>query len=320
MARVPYSAMTLPTGVAVGLALDAAIGDPHRGHPVAAFGIAAAALERRMWRDDRLAGAAFTCVAVGGPLLAAGSALLWGRSFLPRVALTAAATWAVVGGTTLGREARGIGSALVAGDVEEARVRLPALVGRDPASLSPGEIARAVVESVAENTSDAVVAPLVWGALAGVPGMVAYRAINTLDAMVGYRSERYEQFGWAAARLDDAANWLPARITGWLVVGLAPYVGGGVEETAGVLRRDGGAHPSPNSGRCEAAFAGALEVTLGGRNVYAGRVEERPLMGSGRPVVVEDVERAVRLSTLVSRTAGALAVAVMVARAVRCRA
>ena len=188
MARVSYSAMTLPTGVAVGLALDAAIGDPHRGHPVAAFGIAAAALERRMWRDDRLAGAAFTCVAVGVPLVAAGSALLWGRSFLPRVALTAGATWAVVGGTTLGREARGIGSALVAGDVEEARVRLPALVGRDPASLSPGEIARAVVESVAENTSDAVVAPLVWGALAGVPGMVAYRAINTLDAMVGYRS------------------------------------------------------------------------------------------------------------------------------------
>jgi adenosylcobinamide-phosphate synthase len=132
--------------------------------------------------------------------------------------------------------------------------------------------------------------------------------------MVGHRSARYLRFGWASARLDDVANWVPARLTGWLAVALAPAVGGSRTSASAVLRRDGGRHPSPNSGRCEAAFAGALGVTLGGRNDYAGRVEDRPLMGSGRAVSVADVERSVQLSTLVSRTAGALVVALLVLR------
>jgi adenosylcobinamide-phosphate synthase len=316
MAGVPPSALTASAaGVAAGLVMDAAIGDPRRGHPVAAFGVAASRLEGWTWRDSRAAGSAYTAVCVGVPVLA-GTWLSRAASARPvlRTALLAAATWSVVGGTTLGREARGIGAALRTGDLAVARRRLPALVGRDPSALSAGEIARAVVESVAENTSDAVVAPLLWGAVAGLPGLLGYRAVNTLDAMVGHRSARYLRFGWASARLDDVANWVPARLTGWLAVALAPAVGGSRTSAAAVLRTDGGRHPSPNSGRCEAAFAGALGVTLGGRNDYAGRVEDRPLLGTGRPVDVEDVERAVRLSALVSRTAGALVVCAMLLR------
>ena len=296
-----------PLGLILGLVLDAAIADPRRGHPVAAFGSAAARFERLVWRDSRWVGLGYAAVCVGLPV-AGGVALSRRGSGAARTALTAAATWAVVGGTTLRREARSISGALLSDDLALARTRLPALVGRDPSSLSPAEVARAVVESVAENTSDAVVAPLFWGALLGVPGLLGYRAVNTLDAMVGHRSRRYQRFGWASARLDDAASWLPARLTGWLAVLLAPAVGGSSRRSASVLVRDGARHPSPNAGRCEAAFAGALDVTLGGRNDYAGRVEDRPLMGSGPPVTVDDIARAVRLSTLVSLGAGLLAV------------
>ncbi|MFP8908512.1 CobD/CbiB family cobalamin biosynthesis protein, partial [Streptomyces atacamensis] len=138
------------------------------------------------------------------------------RSPAARTALQAAAVWAVVGGTTRAREARAIAAALEAGDLEAARARLPHLCGRDPQALDADGIARAVVESVAENTSDAVVGALVWGAAAGVPGLAGFRAVNTLDAMVGHRSPRHLRFGWASARLDDAAGWPGARLTALL--------------------------------------------------------------------------------------------------------
>ena len=185
---------------------------------------------------------------------------------------------------------------------------LPSLCGRDPATLDGAGMARAVVESVAENTSDAVVAPLLWGAVAGIPGLVAYRAVNTLDAMVGYRSARYLRFGWAAARMDDAANWIPARVTAALTAACAPLVTRtSPVSVLNVVRRDGGRHPSPNAGRCEAAFAGALGVRLGGTNSYQGRVEQRGLLGDGRPPAAADVTRAARLSRLVSAAAVLLA-------------
>ena len=150
-------------------------------------------------------------------------------------------------------------------------------------------------------------APLVWGALAGIPGLLVYRAVNTLDAMVGHRSPRYERFGWAAARLDDVANWLPARITAALTVLCAPVAGGSARGALRAWLRDGASHPSPNSGRCEAAAAGALGVQLGGRNVYGTRVEDRPTMGDGRPPVRADVARAVALSRAVWTTSAGLA-------------
>ncbi|MEV2270459.1 cobalamin biosynthesis protein [Nonomuraea africana] len=316
-------------GIALGVLVDAVVGDPRRGHPVALFGRAAAALEKRLYGDARPNGVAHVAICVGaaaglGALASAAGRIMTGSPKAaqamtgvtkdgvggPRavveIGVTAAATWAVLGGTTLAREGVRMAESLEAKDIEAARRRLPHLCGRDPRALEAPELARATVESLAENTSDAVVAPLFWGAVAGVPGLLAYRAINTLDAMVGHRSPRYERFGWAAAKLDDVANYVPARITGLLAVLAAPDRGRALR----VLRRDGHRHPSPNAGRCEAAFAGALDVTLGGVNVYGSRIEHRPEMGDGPPPEVRDIRRAVRLTRTVSLTAAAIAVLV----------
>jgi adenosylcobinamide-phosphate synthase len=161
------------------------------------------------------------------------------------------------------------------------------------------------------------VAPLLWGAVAGLPGLAAYRAVNTLDAMVGYRSPRYLRFGWASARLDDAANWIPARVTAALTIAVAPLAKPKGSRSAALraVLRDGGRHPSPNAGRCEAAFAGALGVRLGGTNVYAGVTEARPeLGGEGRAPEPDDARRAIRLSRAVTVAATGLAVLIALAR------
>jgi adenosylcobinamide-phosphate synthase len=307
----------LPTaaGLALGALADLALADPRRGHPVAGFGSAAAALERRTWRDSRTAGAGYAALCVG-TAAALGTAVHRGTAGSPaaRTAATALATWAVLGGTSLGRAAATMERHLAAGDLPAARAHLSTLAGRDPRELGEPELVRATVESVAENTSDAAVAPLFWGAVAGVPGLLAYRAANTLDAMVGYRSPRYERFGWAAARLDDVLNWVPARLTAALTVLTAPSGGGSAGGALRAWRRDGAAHPSPNAGRCEAALAGALGVQLGGRNVYGTRVEERPRLGDGPAPGRTDIGRAVRLSRAVWTAAAALAVAVRLLR------
>ncbi|MFT2014547.1 cobalamin biosynthesis protein [Streptomyces sp. 796.1] len=362
-------------GAVIGFLGDRALGDPQRGHPVAAFGRAAGAVERRLWRDHRGHGALHTAVCAGGaalvgalltraargpagtrpaaphtlstapagrpvpaspvsPVVPASRATTVRQAAAPRpstgrpvsaaprapyplarissparareAALTALATWAVLGGTTLGREARTIGAALTAGDLDAARAALPRLCGRDPQALDAQQIARAVVESVAENTSDAVVGALVWGAVGGVPGLLGFRAVNTLDAMVGHRSPRYLRFGWASARLDDLVGWPGARLTAALAVLAGPAPG----RAWRTVRRDAGSHPSPNAGPVEAAFAGALGVRLGGTLAYAGRVEHRPVLGAEhRPVEVADIERAVRLSRRVSALALAASVA-----------
>ncbi|KPI04610.1 Cobalamin biosynthesis protein cbiB [Actinobacteria bacterium OK074] len=285
-------------GAAAGLVGDLLLGDPRRGHPVAAFGRAAGAVEQVLWRDHRGWGALHTAVCVGGAVtLGAVAARRVRTSTAASVALTAAATWAVVGGTSLAREARTIGRALADGDVEGARERLPHLCGRDPQALDADGIARAVVESVAENTSDAVVGALVWGAVGGVPGLVGFRAVNTLDAMVGHKSPHYRRYGWASARLDDLAGWPGARLTAVLTAA----AGGAPRAAVRAWRADAAKHPSPNAGPVEASFAGALGVRLGGTLAYGGRVEHRPVLnGGGRAVAVTDVERAVRLSRRVT--------------------
>ncbi|MGW2519582.1 cobalamin biosynthesis protein [Streptomyces sp. NPDC001617] len=294
-------------GAAAGLLGDHLLGDPRRGHPVAAFGRAAGAVERVLWRDHRGWGALHTAVCVGGAVgLGAVAASVVRPSRTASVALTAAATWAVVGGTSLAREARAIGRALEAGDIEGARERLPHLCGRDPQALDADGIARAVVESVAENTSDAVVGALVWGAVGGVPGLLGFRAVNTLDAMVGHKSARYRRYGWASARLDDVAGWPGARLTAVL----ATVAGDDPQGAVRAWRADAGKHPSPNAGPVEASFAGALGVRLGGTLSYGGRVEHRPVLNTpGRAVSVPDLERAVRLS----RRVGLLALGVSAA-------
>jgi adenosylcobinamide-phosphate synthase len=302
-------------GLAAGFGADLVLADPRRGHPVAGFGSIAAATERAMHRDSRLVGSAYAAALTAG---VAGAGLLAGRATAgrpaARLAVTALGTWAVVGGTTLRREAGHMSRLLAADDLSGARDRLPHLCGRDPSALDGAGLARATVESVAENTSDAVVGPLVWGAVAGLPGLVAYRAVNTLDAMVGHRSPRHLRFGWAAARLDDAANVLPARLTAGLATVLAPVVGGRPRDAWRAWRRDGRRHPSPNAGPVEAAFAGALGRTLGGRLSYGGRVEDRPLLGDGPAPDLADVARAARLSAAVQVAAVVLCTGVRLLR------
>ncbi|WP_130513474.1 cobalamin biosynthesis protein [Krasilnikovia cinnamomea] len=299
----------------MGYALDAALGDPRRFHPVAGFGQAAAALERRLYAPRRRAGAVFAVAAVGVPVLAGvGAAALTRRRPVARAAVVATATWAVLGGRTLRHEAAVMAGHLEDHDLAAARGRLNHLCGRDPSALDAPELARATVESVAENTSDAVVAPLFWGALAGLPGLLGYRAANTLDAMVGHRSTRYARFGTPAARLDDALNLLPSRLTGVLTVAAAPLAGGRVGEALRVWRRDRNDHPSPNAGQCEAATAGALGVRLGGRNVYFGRTESRPFLGDGPRPSAAQVRGAARLSGAVGVAAALLAGGVALAR------
>jgi adenosylcobinamide-phosphate synthase len=307
-------------GLLAGVVADAVLGDPRRGHPVAAFGRVAAACERRWWADRRAAGLAHTAGLVAAAVGLGLAAERAGRGRPVRHAvLTAAATWVVLGGTSLARHGAALAAELDAaglpaeganGALAAARARIPALCGRDPASLDVADLARAGTESIAENTSDAVVAPLLWGAVAGVPGLVGYRAANTLDAMVGHRSARYARFGWAAARLDDAANLVPARVAALLFAGLAPVVGGSPAEAVRAWCRDAGAHPSPNAGPVEAAAAGALGVRLGGPTVYAHGVEDRPVLGTGRAPGPGDLRRAVRLSRWVGGAGAALACAV----------
>ncbi|MEU4560369.1 cobalamin biosynthesis protein [Actinoplanes sp. NPDC023936] len=302
-------------GLIAGYLLDAAIGDPRRFHPVAGFGTAAGALERRIYRPNRAAGAVYTAIAVGVPALAGlAAARAIRRHPAARFAVTAAATWTVLGARTLRRESRTMARHLTAGDLPAARGRLGHLCGRDPSALDEPELARATVESVAENTSDAVVAPLFWGALLGPAGLLGYRAANTLDAMVGHRSPRYARFGTASARLDDVLNLAPSRLTGLLTVAVAPVAGGTPAETLRVWRRDRNDHPSPNAGQCESAMAGALGVRLGGRNVYFGRSEVRPFLGDGpRPKAVH-LRRAARVSGAVGAAAALLAAAFAAAR------
>jgi adenosylcobinamide-phosphate synthase len=295
-------------GLLLGALADLAFGDPRRGHPVAGFGRLAAGLEARIWRPSRLAGAGYALGLVG---LAGAAALLADSRLrarpLRRTVLVGGLTWAALGGRSLGRAARALAGAVRAGDLEAARRLLPALAGRDPRALDGPELCRAAVESVAENTADAVVGPLLWGAVAGPAGIAAYRAANTLDAMVGHRSRRYRRFGWAAARLDDLLTWPAARLGAGLACALAPAVGGDRRLAWSTMRRDGAAHPSPNAGRLEAAFAGALGVRLGGRNRYGDLVEERPVLGAGPPAGPAEVIRAARLSALVGAAATGLA-------------
>ncbi|WP_028648129.1 cobalamin biosynthesis protein [Nocardiopsis sp. CNT312] len=295
-------------GLLLGYGADRLLGDPRRFHPVAGFGRVAAALERRLYADAHARGAAHTALLVGA---AAGLGAVLERAAArrpaARVAVTALATWTVLGGRSLEREADAVHALLAAGDLLAARRRLRSLVGRDTSALDSAQVARAVVESVAENTSDAVVAPLVWGALAGAPGLLAYRAANTLDAMVGHRGVRYARFGWASARLDDVLNVPGARLAGAWAAAAAP---GRARAALRAWRRDAGAHPSPNAGVVEASFAGALGIRLGGTNRYGDRTEHRPVMGEGRQAAPADIGRATALARRVGLGAVCTAAAV----------
>ena len=279
----PWHRRAMAAGAA--LAIDRALGEPPLPgwlHPVALFGSTMAALERRVYDARRAPGA---CLAAAGVGLAGAAGAALGSPL--------AAGYVSIAGRGLHAAALGVAAALEAGDVTGARGLLPSLVGRDPAALDEAGIARATVESVAENTTDAIVAPALWTAAAGPVGAFVHRAGDTLDSMVGHRDDRYRRFGLASARLDDALAWVPARATAVLVALSRPRHARAV---AGAVRRDAPQHPSPNAGVAEAAFAAALGLRLGGANRYGDVVERRPGLGSGRAPGRHDIAAAVDLS------------------------
>ena len=306
-----FATRSRAVGLLAGWLADLVFADPQRGHPVAGFGAVASAVERGTYRDARLAGVAHTGALVGVvTVLGVAIERIAARFGLTaRTTVLAAATWSALGGTSLLRTVFDMSERLTTEDIGAARRLLPSLCGRDPDALDGDGLARAALESLAENTSDAQVAPLFWAAVGGVPGALGYRAINTLDAMVGYRSPRYARFGWAAARLDDLANFVPARVTAALVVVSAPLVGGSPWGAVRAWRRDAARHPSPNAGVVEAAFAGALGVRLGGPTRYPHGLEIRPSLGDGPAPHVRDLARALTLASVVQTAAAALAIA-----------
>jgi adenosylcobinamide-phosphate synthase len=294
--RARWNRRALAAGLA--LAIDRAIGEPPvpgHLHPVALFGAAMASLERRLYDDAHGPGALLAGAGVG----------LAGLAGLA-VGSPAVAGYVSAAGRGLHRAALDVADALDAGDVDAARELLPNLVGRDTAQLDEAGIARAVVESVAENTTDAIVAPALWTVSAGAVGAFVHRAADTLDSMVGYRDDRYRQFGSSAARLDDVLAFVPARLTAGLVALARPRQWRSV---ARVVRRDAHLHPSPNAGVAEAAFAGALGLRLGGENRYGDVLDQRPVLGDGPPPGPADVRHAVRLSRDVTWVLAGLLVA-----------
>ncbi|HET9846903.1 MAG TPA: adenosylcobinamide-phosphate synthase CbiB [Nitrospira sp.] len=197
---------------------------------------------------------------------------------------------------------RAVSRALKAGTLDEARHAVGLIVGRDTDRLSEQEIVRATVETIAESASDGIIAPVFFLVVGGPPLALAYKAVSTLDSMIGHRDAAYRDFGWASAKLDDVVNWIPARLTGWLIAlaaGAVCWNTRSVHRSGAVLLRDGHKHPSPNSGRPEAAMAGALGIQLGGTNCYAGLRHDRPLLGDAlAPLLAAHIDRAQQIMTV----------------------
>lgn len=289
------------TAVAAALAADRLLGEPPEAvHPTVLMGRAislyeghALALRRRSPNDARRLRLAGLVLASALPALVFVWAHAISRVFPAglRWPVEVALLWTAISMRGLSDGALAVGRELERGDLGTARARAGEIVGRDTQRLSEGEVARATVESVAENTSDGVVAPMLYGLLFGAPGALAYKTINTLDSMVGHPSPPYKDLGRASARLDDLANLLPSRLTALT----AAAVSGNVARTWKIARLHGPLTRSPNAGWAEAAFAGALGVALGGANSYGGVIREGPILGVGRPPEAGDIERAVRL-------------------------
>ncbi len=265
--------------------LDWLLGDPRSlPHPVVGIGKLTSLLEallRRLGCDGRIGGAALVLLTLSGAIGAAWSIISALRQIDPLVGTAGEIllAWFCLAARSLHQESRLVATALEQDDLPAARQNLSYIVGRDTATLDEPEVWRGTVETVAENTADGVITPLFYLMLGGPLLALTYKAINTLDSMVGYKNERYLDFGWAAARLDDLVNWLPARITGLLLVMTAPLIGGSLGNAWRIMRRDGQNHASPNSGIPEAAVAGALRVQLGGDSSYLGTIVAKPTIG-----------------------------------------
>ncbi len=286
------SAQALAWTMLGGALLDAALGEPRRAHPLVGFGRMARALETALHADRRARGVTAWILAVV-PLSAAAGALhwtLWQWSPWLGGAYAAAVLYLTIGLRSLREHAVPVADALQAGELERARAAVGRIVSRDTQALDAERVAAAATESVLENGSDAVFAALFWFALLGPAGAVLYRLSNTLDAMWGYRTARFERFGWAAARIDDALNWLPARLTALTYAAL-----GRGRRALRCWRAQAPAWDSPNAGPVMAAGAGALGVRLGGAAPYHGVWEARPLLGEGVAPDAGSIRRALAL-------------------------
>ena len=289
--------------MAVAVALDALLGWPgglfaRIGHPVIWLGALIDALDRRCNRTAdapwlrRVAGvaAALVVIVLAAALAWAAQATVafgWSRMFLLGIL-----TWPFVALRSLHDHVAAVARPLEAGDIAAARTAVSMIVGRDPAQLDEAGIARAAIESLAENTSDGIVAPVFWGALFGLPGIVGYKAVNTLDSMIGHRTARHQSFGWAAARIDDLANFIPARLTGFLFALLSARP----QAATACIARDARAHRSINAGWPEAAMAGALGVRLCGPRSYHGVLADEPwLNASARDPAAADLISGLKL-------------------------
>ena len=315
--------MTNPIALLIGWLLDLIFGDPQRlPHPIVWFGKAIAFFEHRLNKGShRKLKGAFTAVF----LIACVFVLTWGLlhslHLLPspvgerlrvgalagmglgvRLLLDAIIIFYCLAGTTLIREVRAVFLALDR-SLNEGRKKVARIVGRDTSELSAQEVRTAALETLAENLSDGVIAPLFWLAIGGVPAMVAYKMVNTLDSMIGYRTERYKDFGCWAARIDDVANYIPARITALLMI-----IAAGKPQLIGFVWRNGRNHASPNSGYPEAALAGILDCRFGGPHYYFGELFNKPYIGeNARELTTADMQKAVRIN----RTTEVLAIIII---------
>ncbi len=284
-----------------GWLLDKLLGDPSwLPHPVVLFGRVISIGERRLnrGRNKRLKGGVLA-VSLTVITFVVTSVLLWSLRQIPVAGVadisiavfSAIAIFFCLAGTTLCREVRMVFEAADR-SLDEGRTQVARIVGRDTSGLSGQEVRKAALETLAENLSDGVIAPLFWLALLGVPGMMAYKMVNTLDSMIAYRTERYREFGTVAARIDDAANYIPARLTALIMIIVA-----GKPQLAGFVMSHGPRHISPNSGWPEAALAGILGCRFGGAHSYFGETVDKPFIGNNeRPIDSRDMKRAIRVN------------------------
>lgn len=314
-----------PAGILLAaLVLDAALGDPYAlyravPHPVVLIGNAIAALDarwnrpersrraRRLWGVALLVAMVVAMLAIGAAITALAARIPYGW------VIEAVAVYVLIAQKSLYQHVRAVARALETEGLAGGRTAVGMIVGRDPQTLDEAGVCRAAVESCAESYADGIVSPIFWYVVLGLPGMLAFKAVNTLDSMVGHKTEKYIDFGWASARFDDLMNWIPARLSGWCLVaaaGLLPAADG--HRAAWVMLRDARVHHSPNAGWPESAVAGALGLKLLGPRIYPGEIVDAPWIGEGTPdATPQHIRQSLKLYATACMLSGALAVGVL---------